>query len=197
MSAQLVLASASPRRRDLLAQIGVVPDAIEPADLDETPRPGELPRPYAERLAREKAEAVHSEGQFTLSGDTVVAMGRRILPKAACDADVEDCLNRLSGRAHHVMSAICLIAPDGRTNMRLSDSRVVLKRLSAIEIAAYVRSHEGIGKAGGYGIQGRAGAFVKQIQGSYSGIVGLPLFDVANLLHGLGYPTQAKSSQKA
>lgn len=183
----LVLASASPRRLDLLAQIGVVPDRVEPADIDETPHPAELPRRYAERMALEKAEAVHRAGQFTLAGDTVVAMGRRILPKAETNADVEACLQALSGRAHRVISTLCLCAPDGQKSRRLSESRVILKRLNEADVAAYVESGEGLGKAGGYGIQGRAGAFVKQIQGSYTGIVGLPVFEASAMLCGLGY----------
>ena len=191
-AADLVLASASPRRLDLLAQIGIVPDRVEPADIDETPYPAEIPRRYAERMALQKSEAVHQSGQFTLAGDTVVAMGRRILPKAEADSQVEACLEALSGRAHRVISALCLIAPDGRQSLRLSESRVILKRLSKVDISAYIESGEGLGKAGGYGIQGRAGAFVKQIQGSYTGIVGLPVFEAAAMLNGLGYTTAGK-----
>lgn len=164
-----------------------MPDAVEPADIDETPRKGELPRPYAERLGLEKARAVHQAGQFTLAGDTVVALGRRILPKAETEAEVTDCLRLMSGRAHRVMTSVCIIAPDGQIGRRLNDTRVILKRLTDDEIAAYVASGEGIGKAGGYGIQGRAAAFVKTISGSYTGIVGLPLFETVNLLNGLGY----------
>lgn len=185
--APLVLASASPRRKQLLAQIGAEPDRIQPADIDETPRLKELPRPYAERLGLEKAEAVHKPGQFTLAGDTVVALGRRILPKAETPEEVRMCLDLLSGRAHHVLTSVCLIGPSGEIARRLSDTRVILKRLSEAEIEAYVASDEGLGKAGGYGIQGQAGAFVRQINGSYTGIVGLPLFETASLLNGLGY----------
>ena len=184
---KLILASASPRRLQLLAQVGVVPDGVEPAEIDETPRKGELPRPYAERLGREKARAVHKPGQFTLAGDTVVAVGRRILPKAESAAEVEACLRLMSGRAHHVLTSVCLLGPDGQMAERLSDTRVILKRLSEIEIAAYVASGEGLGKAGGYGIQGLAGAFIQRINGSYSCIVGLPLFETMSLLTGLGY----------
>ena len=187
VGSDLVLASASPRRRELLAQIGINPDRVEPANINETPRSGELPRPYAERMGREKAEAIHQSGQYTLAGDTVVALGRRILPKAETAVEVEDCLRLLSGRAHHVLSAICVVAPDGRIADRLCNSRVILKRLSAQEIQSYVDSGEGIGKAGGYGIQGQAAAFIKQIRGSYTGIVGLPLFELSCLLDGLGY----------
>ncbi len=183
----LVLASASPRRQQLLAQIGITPSQIMPADIDEAPLRQELPRPYAKRIARLKCEAVHKPGQFTLSGDTVVSVGRRILPKAETDAEVRDCLALMAGRSHHVMTSLCLIGPDGRMGERLNDTRVILKRLTDQEIESYVACGEGLGKAGGYGIQGRAGAFVKSIAGSYSGIVGLPLYDTVSLLEGLGY----------
>lgn len=185
--APLILASASPRRLQLLAQIGVTPDGVSPADIDETERKGELPRPYAERMGREKAHVVHRERQFTLAGDTVVSVGRRILPKAETEAEVESCLRLMSGRAHHVMTSICLMAPDGAMTERLSDTRVILKRLSDAEIAAYVAGGEGIGKAGGYGIQGTAAAFIQRISGSYTTIVGLPLFETSSLLKGAGY----------
>ncbi len=185
--APLVLASASPRRLQLLAQVAIVPDTVCPADIDETPSKAELPRLYAERLGREKAHAVHQPGQFTLAGDTVVAVGRRILPKAETAEQVTECLDLLSARAHHVMTSVCVIAPDGRVGQRLSDTRVTLKRLSASEIESYVASAEGIGKAGGYAIQGRAGAMIRRINGSYTGIVGLPVFETLNLLTGLGY----------
>lgn len=184
---RLVLASASPRRLALLAQIGVEPDAVTPADIDETPHRGESPRLYAERLGQDKARAVHKSGQYTLAGDTVVSVGRRILPKAETDQEVADCLKLLSGRAHHVMTSACLIAPDGRLAARLSDTRVILKRLTPREISVYCENGEGLGKAGGYGIQGAAGGFVRQISGSYTGIVGLPLFETRSLLIGLGY----------
>lgn len=182
-----VLASASPRRRQLLAQIGITPDAVSPADIDETPRAGEKPRVYAERLGLEKAQAVHKPGQYTLAGDTVVALGRRILPKAESDDDVRECLARVSGRAHHVMTSVCVIAPDGRMAKRLSDTRVIVKRLSKAEIDAYLNSEEGLGKAGGYAIQGLFGAHIKQIAGSYTGVMGLPVYETAQLLNGLGY----------
>lgn len=184
---KLVLASASPRRQQLLAQIGVTPDAISPSDIDETPIPGESPRAYAERLGIEKARAVHVDGQFTLAGDTVVALGRRILPKAETDDEVQACLELVSGRAHHVITSVCLIAPDGRVAHRLSDTRVIVKRLTASEIAAYLASEDGIGKAGGYAIQGLFGAHIKQISGSYTGVMGLPVHETAQLLTGLGY----------
>lgn len=184
---RLVLASASPRRRQLLGQIGVTPDEIRPADIDETPRNGEMPRVYAERLGLEKAQAVHAAGQYTLAGDTVVALGRRILPKAETDAEVRDCLPLISGRAHHVLTSVCVIAPDGRIAQRLSDTRVIVKRLTPSEIDAYLASEEGLGKAGGYAIQGLFGAHIKQISGSYTGVMGLPVFETAQLLTGLGH----------
>ncbi|MEL7032987.1 MAG: Maf family nucleotide pyrophosphatase [Pseudomonadota bacterium] len=184
---KLVLASASPRRQQLLAQISVTPDEIAPADIDETPQLGEAPRAYAIRMGREKAEAVHVPGQFTLAGDTVVSVGRRILPKAETDEEVAACLNLISGRAHHVMTSVCLIAPDGQTAARLSDTRVIVKRLSTQEIAAYIKTQDGLGKAGGYAIQGPFGAHIKQITGSYTGVMGLPVYETAQLLTGLGY----------
>ena len=184
---KLILASASPRRRQLLGQIGIEPDGIQPADIDETPAVGESPRLYAERLGVEKAEAVHQSGQYTLAGDTVVALGRRILPKAETDAEVRACLDLVSGRAHHVLTSVCLIGPDGDMAKRLSDTRVIVKRLSSAEIEAYLRSEEGLGKAGGYAIQGRFGAHIKRISGSYTGVMGLPVFETQQLLNGLGY----------
>lgn len=184
---KLVLASASPRRQQLLEQISIVPDEICPADIDETPHPSEPPRAYAERLGVEKAQAVHQAGQFTLAGDTVVALGRRILPKAETDDEVRDCLKLVSGRAHHVMTSVCVIAPDGRRAKRLSDTRVIVKRLTDAEIEAYIASGEGIGKAGGYAIQGLFGAHIKQISGSYTGVMGLPVFETSQMLTGLGY----------
>lgn len=185
----LILASASPRRRDLLAQIGVVPDQIHPADLDETPLKGELPRPYALRLAREKAEAVrhvYPDG-LILAADTVVACGRRILPKTEEEHEARECLELLSGRAHQVMTAIALARPDRSVQDRLVMTRVKLKRLSELEIEQYIASHEWHGKAGGYGIQGLAGALVASLSGSYTGVVGLPIFETRNLLLGAGY----------
>ncbi|MDJ0920394.1 MAG: Maf family nucleotide pyrophosphatase [Henriciella sp.] len=185
--APLVLASASPRRQQLLAQVGITPDEIKPANIDETPLKGELPRVYAIRMGRQKAEAVHVPGQYTLAGDTVVSVGRRILPKAESAEEVRACLELMSGRAHHVMTSVCLIGPEGQVSERLNDTRVILKRLSDREIEDYCDSGEGIGKAGGYGIQGLAGGFIKQISGSYTGIVGLPLFETLSLLRGQGY----------
>jgi septum formation protein len=185
--APLVLASASPRRLALLAQIGVTPDVVRPADIDETPHPDEVPRLHAERLAREKAAVAAVPGSFVLAADTVVALGRRILPKAAGAADVCVCLAMLSGRRHHVLTAVVLVGPDGRSTARLVDSVVGFARLTAAQIDAYAATAEGEGKAGGYAIQGHAAAFIRFLSGSYSGVVGLPLFETAQLLRGQGW----------
>jgi septum formation protein len=186
---RLVLASASPRRLELLRQIGLEPDAIDAAEVDETPLKDETPRRLAQRLAAEKAAAVvaRQAGAFVLAADTVVALGRRVLPKAETPDEVRDCLRLLSGRAHRVLTGLCAVGPDGHRAQRLVESRVRFKRLIAGEIEAYLEVGEGVGKAGGYAIQGRAGAFVTELQGSYSGVVGLPLYEAANLLGGLGY----------
>jgi nucleoside triphosphate pyrophosphatase len=190
----LVLASASPRRLDLLAQIGIVPTVIDPADIDETPRRGELAVQHARRLALAKAIAVAPRHRqtFVLAADTVVACGRRILPKAETRAVAEACLKLLSGRRHRVIGALCVVAPDGRPRLRTVVSQVAFKRLSASETAAYLACDEWLGKAGGYAIQGRAAGFVPWIGGSYSNIVGLPLFETRALLAGLGYPIEGK-----
>ncbi len=184
-----MLASASPRRLDLLRQIGLEPDAVDAAEVDETPLKDETPRHLALRLARDKAEVVaaRQNGGFVLAADTVVALGRRVLPKAEGADEVRKCLTLLSGRAHRVLTGLCVFAPDGRRAQRLVESRVHFKRLTTNDLEAYLRSEEGVGKAGGYAIQGRAGAFVVELQGSYSAIVGLPLYEAANLLAGLGY----------
>ena len=171
----------------MLAQIGIVPDAIRPADLDETPLAGEAPRLHAARLAREKAAATHEPGRFTLAADTVVALGQRILPKAAGPRDVEECLRKLMGRRHHVLTALVLLGPDGRATQRVVDSVVGFARLTEAQIRDYAGCGEGEGKAGGYAIQGRAAAFVRFLSGSYSGVVGLPLFETAQLLRGQGW----------
>jgi septum formation protein len=187
----LVLASASPRRRDLLVQIGVVPDRIDPADLDETPLKDELPRDHARRLARAKAEAVAARhpDAFVLAADTVVARGRRILPKPENDRQAARCLALLSGAAHRVFGGVVLIAPGGaRRSERLVETRVAFKHLDAGETADYLASDDWRGKAGGYAVQGLAGAFVRHLSGSYSNVVGLPLFETRALLRGLGYP---------
>ena len=188
-SQRLVLASESPRRLALLRQIGIEPHHVEPAELDETPLAKEAPRSLALRLAAAKAAALalRHPRTFVLAADTVVAVGRRILPKVETHEQGRACLELLSGRNHHVLTSVCAIGPDGRRATRLSEARVRFKRLSAGEVVAYLRSGEGLGKAGGYAIQGRAGAFVANLQGSYSGVVGLPLYETANLLQGLGY----------
>jgi septum formation protein len=188
---RLVLASASPRRLALLRQACIEPDEVRAAEIDETPRTGELPRALAKRLAREKADAAVKGGarDFVLGADTVVGVGRRILPKPDNPAEAEVCLRLLSGRAHRVHTAICLIA-GGRTRAREVETRVRFKRLSDSEIAAYLASDEWRGKAGGYAIQGLASTFVLQLVGSYSAVVGLPLYETATLLEGAGYPVR-------
>ncbi len=185
----LVLASASPRRRDLLAQIGITPDHIAPADIDETPLRGETPRVYAGRIAPLKAEAVAERfpTALILAADTVVACGRRILPKAEDAATALDCLNLLSGRRHRVYGGIAMRLPDGTMRQRCVETTVSIKQLTAAEKQAYLDSGEWQGKAGGYAVQGRAAMFVRQINGSYSNIVGLPLFETANMLRAAGY----------
>lgn len=188
---RLVLASSSPRRRDLLARIGVVPDRIESPDIDESPRKGEIARVYALRMAVEKAHAVAREAdEIIVAGDTTVAVGRRILPQAA-DADMQrGFLELLSGRRHHVWSAVCVIDANGRARSRISDSIVRFKRLSPAEIEAYITSGEGLGRAGGYAIQGRAEALIDWMAGSHSGVVGLPLYETRALLRASGYPVE-------
>lgn len=184
-----MLASASPRRLDLLRQIGVVPSAVDPAELDETPTKGELPGPHADRLAEAKARAVAARhpGALVLGADTVVAVGRRILPKTETPDEARRCLELLGGRRHRVWGGVALVTPDGRLLTRRVLTQVAFKRLSAPEMEAYLASGEWQGKAGGYAIQGRAAAHVEWIGGSYSNVVGLPLFEVAGLLRGLGY----------
>lgn len=186
----LVLASESPRRLALLGQVGLVPGRVLPAAIDETPRKGELPRALALRLASDKAQAVAAvlaEPAFVLAADTVVAVGRRILPKAADETEVRACLALLSGRRHRVMTALAVVAPDGRMRSRLVEAAVSFRRLPQAEIGAYAAAGEGVGKAGGYAIQGRAGAFVARINGSYSAVVGLPLCETVLMLRGLGF----------
>lgn len=189
MTSRLVLASASPRRLDLLAQIGLYPDQVEAAEIDETQLSNETPRLLATRLAQAKAAKVacaHADA-FVLAADTVVAVGRRVLPKAETVDEVRTCLRLLSGRAHKVLTGVAVRAPGGRAASRLVETRLHVKRLTTTEIEAYVESGEGIGKAGGYGIQGRAGAMVMAIEGSYPAVVGLPLYETLNLLTGLGF----------
>ncbi|MDR6789313.1 septum formation protein [Sphingomonas sp. BE138] len=184
---RLVLASSSPRRRDLLARIGVVADRIAAPDIDETPHPRETPRAYALRLAEEKARAVPREpDEAVLAGDTTIALGRRILPPAETPEIQRELLGLLSGRRHHALSAVCTIAPDGTLRTRLADTIVAFKPLTPAEIDAYVACGEGLGKAGGYAIQGRAESFVRFLHGSHSGVVGLPLFETRALLAASG-----------
>lgn len=195
----LVLASASPRRLSLLQQIGIEPDNLLPADVDEAPQKFETPRELARRLARAKAEAAREVARerddmrdsMVLSADTVVAVGRRILPKADLVEEAESCLRLLSGRTHRVYTGICLINAHGKLRQRLVESRVRFKRLSGKDVESYLSSGEWRGKAGGYAIQGLAGAFVVSLTGSYTGVVGLPLRETAALLDGEGYPIHA------
>jgi len=186
----LVLASASPRRRDLLAQIGIEPALILPSDIDETAAPGEVPRDYALRMARDKATAIASRpeaaGAVVLAADTVVACGRRILPKAEDERTAADCLRLLSGRRHRVIGGVAVIDTTGRVQVRVCETVVTVKRLTGEEIAAYLSGGEWRGKAGGYAIQGHAARFVRFLSGSYSNVVGLPLYETAHLLEGAG-----------
>src|SRR5436305_5903620 len=192
----LVLASASPRRLDLLRQIGIEPDHVDPAKIDETPLPRELPPVHVLRLARAKAETVRPRhaGAFVLAADTVVACGRRILPKAEDETTARMCLKLLSGRRHRVYGGVALATPDGTVAVRRVVSHVSFKRLSEHEIAAYLACGEWHGKAGGYAVQGHAAAFVSWLSGSYSNVVGLPLFETAQLLAGRGYRTDCAAN---
>ncbi len=184
----IILASASPRRVELLARLGLVADAVDPAHIDETPGRGELPQAYARRMAAEKALAVAKRhpGCLVLAADTVVAAGRRILPKAEAETEARACLELLSGRRHHVLSAVSLIDREGRAHHRLSTSILTFKRLGQDEIDSYLESGEWNGKAGGYAIQGRAEAFVRHLSGSHSGVMGLPLYETRALLRAAG-----------
>jgi septum formation protein len=193
---KLVLASGSPRRLALLNQAGIEPDSLIPCELDETPLRGELPRRLAARLARAKAEAAleavrrsdELRGAFIVAADTVVAVGRRIMPNAELLDEAAQCLRLLSGRNHRVYSAVCVVTPKEAFRQRLVETRVRFKRLSSEEIEAYLASGEWRGKAGGYAIQGLAGCFVVKVVGSYSSVVGLPLYETVSLLAGEGYP---------
>ena len=193
--ARLVLASASPRRLDLLRRIGIEPDLVLSCDIDETPLKAEKPRDHARRLARAKAEAAlarlssaEREGAFVLAADTVVSVGTRILPKAETEAEARACLALLSGRSHRVLTGLCIVTPRGAFRERLVETRVVFKRLSSVETEGYVASGEWRGKAGGYAVQGSAEMFVRQIVGSHSSVVGLPLHETAAVLGGEGWP---------
>lgn len=185
---QLILASASPRRLALLAQAGIAPAEVVASDVDETPHKGELPRAHALRLAIAKANAVAKDrpAAVVLAADTVVALGRRILPKAADADEVAKCLRMLSGRSHTVITAVAVKPPNARVRTRVVSTRVAFKRLTDAEIAAYAACGEGTGKAGGYAVQGRAEAFVRFLSGSYSNVVGLPLYETVSLLGGAG-----------
>jgi septum formation protein len=183
-SANVILASASPRRLALLRQIGIEPTQVFAPDIDETPLPAELPRPYAARMAAAKLRPADG---FTIAADTVVAAGRRILPKAESAAQAERCLKLLSGRRHRVFTGLAIRAPDGRVASRVVASVVGFAPLDNAEISAYLASGEWQGKAGGYAIQGRAAAFIDFLSGSYSAVVGLPLCETSRLLRGLGY----------
>jgi septum formation protein len=184
---RLILASASPRRLDLLARLGIVPDAVLPTEIDETPLKGELPIVYARRIAAAKAHAVAEAGALVLAADTVVAAGRRILPKTETEAEARAALSLLSGRRHRVHSAITLIGADGKARHRLATSLVAFKHLSEAELAAYLACGEWQGKAGGYAIQGRAEALIRRLSGSWSNVVGLPLYETRALLRAAGY----------
>lgn len=193
---KLVLASASPRRLMLLSQAGVEPDALRPASIDERARMGEMPRALVSRLARAKAEVARDQiandkeiaGAYVLAADTIVAVGRRVFGKPQHMEEAIAHLERLSGRAHRVLTGVCLITPDDRVRMKIIDTRVRFKHLSKSEIEAYIASREWRGKAGGYAIQGLAGCFVRKIVGSYTNVVGLPLTEVVALLIGEGFP---------
>ena len=195
---KLVLASGSPRRLALLEQVGVTPDLLSPTDMDETPGKAEAPRSLAKRLSREKAMAgvenmervSERENAFILAADTVVSVGRRILPKAEMLDEASYCLRLLSGRSHRVYSGVTLVTPKGAVRQRLVETRVRFKKLSGDEFDSYLASGEWRGKAGGYAIQGIAGAFVVKLVGSYTNVVGLPLYETVNMLTGEGYPVQ-------
>ncbi|TKT74183.1 Maf-like protein [Aquamicrobium sp. LC103] len=199
-SQKLILASGSPRRVELLQQAGIEPDRLFPADIDETPQRAEHPRSLAKRLSREKAEKAfdglkrdgEAEGAFILAADTVVAVGRRILPKAELSEEAMNCLRFLSGRSHRVYSGVCLITPSGKVRQRLVETRVRFKRLSRAEMESYIASGEWRGKAGGYGVQGLAGAFVIKLVGSYSNVVGLPLYETVGLLTADGFEVHSR-----
>ncbi len=192
----LVLASASPRRLALLAQAGITPDAVVSTDIDETPKKAELPRLHALRLAREKALAARAQcsgdNTYILAADTVVGVGRRILPKAQTPDQVRECLGLLSGRRHQVLTAIAVVTPGGKVTVKVAMTRVSFLRLSDAQIADYAAGGEGLGKAGGYAIQGRAEVFVKEISGAWSTVVGLPLAMTVGLLEGLGWRPQGR-----
>lgn len=201
---KLVLASSSPRRLALLEQAGVTPDLLNPSDIDETPGRRETPRSLSVRLAAEKAKMALDAPQVralggnvcVIAADTVVGLGRRILPKAENAEEAERCLWVLSGRAHWVYSTVCVIDPRGRMSSRCVETKVRFKRFSRQDVETYIKSDEWRGKAGGYAIQGRAEVFVRALKGSYSGVVGLPLYETVHLLEGAGYPVHEKWLQR-
>jgi septum formation protein len=193
---RLILASASPRRRDLLRQAGLEPDCIEPTHIDESEIPGELPGPLALRLAQKKAAAhAGAADGFVLAADTVVGVGRRVLPKTETEDEARRCLELMSGRSHRVYTGIAVKAPDGQLTSRLVETRVKFKRLSEPEILAYLASGEWQGKAGGYAIQGMAGGYIINLIGSFTGVVGLPLYETINLLTGAGFPVLTRQGE--
>ncbi|TCT04756.1 Maf-like protein [Aquabacter spiritensis] len=200
---KLVLASGSPRRLALLNQAGIEPDLLMPAEIDETPERGELPRKLALRLARQKGELVARRAReagiegIVLAADTVVAVGRRVLPKPEIQDEAEHCLRLLSGRAHRVFTGVCVVSPRGRARTRLVETRLRFRRLSGEDLSAYLAAGEWRGKAGGYAIQGLAGSFVVKLIGSYSSVVGLPLAETVALLAGEGYAVRAGWSGRA
>jgi septum formation protein len=197
---KLILASGSPRRVELLQQAGIEPDQLFPTDIDETPQRAEHPRSLAKRLCRQKAEKAAAslnsdegaKGAYIVSADTVVAVGRRILPKAELMDEANYCLQLLSGRTHHVYTGICLVTPSGKIRQKLVESKVRFKRLSKDEMQAYLASGEWRGKAGAYAIQGLAGIFVVKLIGSYSNVVGLPLYETVSLLTGEGFNVRSR-----
>jgi len=196
---KLILASGSPRRLDLLMQVGIEPARLMPMDLDETPGKTEHPRSLARRLSADKAKAAFAalngdltwQSSFVLGADTVVAVGRRILPKAEYVDEASSALNLLSGRGHWVYTGVCLITPDGRVRQKIVETKVRFKRLSGLEIENYLASGQWRGKAGAYAIQGIAGSFVQKLSGSYTNVVGLPLTETMALLDGEGFDTQS------
>jgi septum formation protein len=193
---KLVLASASPRRMQLLEQVGLTPDLLNPTDIDETPQRRESPRRLSIRLSDQKAKAATTAplvkalgpNTYIVAADTVVGMGRRVLPKPANADEAMDCLRLLTGRAHWVYSTVTIVAPGGKTSTRCCETKIRFKRLSRDEMQTYIASEEWRGKAGGYAIQGRAAAFVRYLAGSHSGVVGLPLYETLHLLEGAGFP---------
>jgi septum formation protein len=200
IGAKLVLASASPRRLSLLDRIGLTPDLLNPSDVDETPLKRETPRRLSIRLADAKADKAKDmplvrglgENVYILAADTVVGLGRRILPKAESYQEAKDCLNLLSGRSHWVYSSISVIAPGGKKSSRCVETKIRFKRFSREDIESYLKSEEWRGKAGGYAIQGRAESFVRYMAGSHSAVIGLPLYETVLLLQGAGFPVQQK-----